>query len=43
VRLNPRDELARKAYADVRAGRQVSIEQLNAAILGDVRAVERGG
>ena len=43
VKLNPRDELARKAYADVQAGRRVSIEQLNAAILGDVRAVERGG
>jgi Tfp pilus assembly protein PilF len=43
VRLDPRDELSRKALADVRAGRQVSIEQLNAAILGQVRAVERGG
>ncbi len=43
VALNPRDELARDALAKVRAGRQVSIEQLNAAILGEVRAVERGG
>lgn len=43
VRLDPRDELARKALADVRAGRHVSIDALNAAILGRVKAVERGG
>ena len=43
VALNPKDQLALNALAEVRAGRQVSIEQLNARILGRVRAVERGG
>jgi O-antigen ligase len=43
VRLNPQGLLARKALTDVRAGRQVSIQALNAAILNRVRAIERGG